>query len=409
MKKLAAVKVYWIASFAWGLITSIMFTLDMVYFVTIVKLNPLQLVLVGTTLESMVFLFEIPTGIVADVYSRRLSTIIGYVLMGLGFLIEGSLPVFVTILLAQVVWGLGWTFISGAQSAWIADEVGAENVGPIYLRGTQGEQLGGLLGIPMAVVLGSVRLNLPILTGGALFILLALFLAVCMPEQGFHPVAQSERKTWRAMTQTLREGVGLIRTRPALLTFLAIAVFVGLSSEGYDRLWTAHILQSFRFPAVGHLRTETWFGILRAGSMLLTMAATEITRRCLNERRAAAMGRLLQAIFAMMGASILLLALTGNIILAMLAYWVFETLRCTAYPLSEAWVNQQIDSTVRATVLSMTSQVDALGQIVGGPIVGTIGTLFSLRAALVAAGVILAPVVALYGRVVAQWRKPQPT
>jgi len=182
-----------------------------------------------------------------------------------------------------------------------------------------------------------------------------------------------------------------------------------LSSEGYDRLWTAHILQSFRFPAVGHLRTETWFGILRAGSMLLTMAATEITRRCLNERRAAAMGRLLQAIFAMMGASILLLALTGNIILAMLAYWVFETLRRTAYPLSEAWVNQQIDSTVRATVLSMTSQVDALGQIVGGPIVGTIGTLFSLRAALVAAGVILAPVVALYGRVVAQWRKPQPT
>ena len=38
---------------------------------------PLQLVLVGTTLELACFLFEIPTGIVADLYSRRLSVVIG--------------------------------------------------------------------------------------------------------------------------------------------------------------------------------------------------------------------------------------------------------------------------------------------------------------------------------------------
>jgi MFS transporter, DHA3 family, tetracycline resistance protein len=44
---------------------------------------------------------------------------------------------------------------------------------------------------------------------------------------------------------------------------------------------------------------------------------------------------------------------------------------------------------VRATVISTTAQIDALGQMIGGPIVGLIGTAFSVSAALVASGLIL--------------------
>ncbi len=114
MKKLNAYPVYLILSGADGMISSIIFTVNMIYQVTVVGLNPLQLVLVGTTLEATAFLFEIPTGVVADVYSRRLSIIIGTVMMGFGFVLEGSIPRFETILLAQVIWGLGYTFTSGA-------------------------------------------------------------------------------------------------------------------------------------------------------------------------------------------------------------------------------------------------------------------------------------------------------
>jgi hypothetical protein len=46
-------------------------------------LNPLQLVLVGTVLEATAFLAEIPTGVLADVYSRRWSVIVGGPLVGL--------------------------------------------------------------------------------------------------------------------------------------------------------------------------------------------------------------------------------------------------------------------------------------------------------------------------------------
>ena len=54
-----------------------------VYLVQELHLSPLQLVLMGTAMEAAVFLFEIPTGVVADTYSRRLSLIVGYVGMGL--------------------------------------------------------------------------------------------------------------------------------------------------------------------------------------------------------------------------------------------------------------------------------------------------------------------------------------
>jgi len=121
VKKLPPATVYLIYSTATSLFFAIIFTVNLVYQVTVVALNPLQLVLVGTLLEASVFLFEVPTGVVADVFSRRLSIIIGVFLIGLGFIVEGSFPYFWTVLLCQVVWGIGYTFTSGATAAWIAD------------------------------------------------------------------------------------------------------------------------------------------------------------------------------------------------------------------------------------------------------------------------------------------------
>jgi len=120
-----------------GFLQSLIWTLSTLYFVDVASLNPLQLVLVGTVLEASVFLFEIPTGIVADLYSRKKSIVIGFVLIGLGFLLQGLVPHFVAILLAQALWGIGYTFTSGADSAWISDELGEDDLARVFLRGSQ--------------------------------------------------------------------------------------------------------------------------------------------------------------------------------------------------------------------------------------------------------------------------------
>jgi len=126
MDKNRAVKTYVGLRLFSALFFAVIVTVNLVYQATVVGLGPLQLVLVGTLLETVTFLFEIPTGIVADLYSRKLSVMIGVFLIGLGFVIEGAVPAFTAVLLAQIVWGIGFTFVSGAREAWIADEVGEE-------------------------------------------------------------------------------------------------------------------------------------------------------------------------------------------------------------------------------------------------------------------------------------------
>lgn len=77
MKILNAYQVYLILQGATTLLSSMVFTVNLVYQATVVHLDPLQLVLVGILLKSVVFICEVPTGVVANVYSRRLSIIIG--------------------------------------------------------------------------------------------------------------------------------------------------------------------------------------------------------------------------------------------------------------------------------------------------------------------------------------------
>ncbi len=394
-----AFALYLVMTGAVSLFFTLIFTVNMIYQVTVVDLNPLQLVLVGTLLEVTIFVFEVPTGIVADVYSRRLSMLIGYVLMGAGFVVEGAVPQFGTVLAGQVLWGLGYTFTSGATQAWIADEVGDERAGQAFLRGAQVGSIGGLVGIPIGVGLGSLDIRLPILLGGALFIGLAGALALVMPERGFTPTPADERESWRTMAHTLRDGVQLVRGRAVLVTFAGVSVFYGLYSEGLDRLWTAHLLEDFTFPLVGHLKPVVWFGLINVAVLLLSAGGTEIVRRRVTVQQPGYVVRVLFAISAGMIAAILVFALAEPFGLAVLAVLSFKVLRSISEPLVSAWINPHIESGVRATVFSLMSQVDAISQVAGGPVLGVIGTRVSIRAAIVTSGFVLSPVLLLYGRV----------
>jgi DHA3 family tetracycline resistance protein-like MFS transporter len=400
IRKWNAYALYLTMQGALALFTGIIFTASSIYQVTVAGLTPLQLVLVGTTLELSVFIFEIPTGVVADVYSRRLSIIIGMFLIGLGFLLEGTFPIFWTILLAQVLWGVGYTFTSGATEAWITDEIGEAAAGRAFLRSNQVDQIASLAGIGLGVLLGSLRISLPIQIGGLLIALLGLFLALFMPETGFKPAPSEERDSWHKLAHTFREGVATVRARPALLTILSVGLVYGLYSEGYDRLWTKHILDQFTFPLAGQLQPVFWFGLIRAVGMLLSVGTVELVRRKVQTEQPVAVARASWAISAVLVISLFSFALAKTLLVAVSAIWLISMARNVIDPLYTAWVNQRLDSRVRATVLSMSGQVDAIGQVAGGPVVGVIGSQLSVQAALIASALTLSPVLLLYPRAI---------
>ncbi len=279
LKKLDAYKTYLILQGAGGLFFALMTTTNLVYQAQVAHLSPLQLVLVGTALELSVFLFEVPTGIVADVYSRRLSVIVGTFLMGLGFIFGGTIPRFDAILLSQLIWGFGFTFTSGATQAWIADEVGEAKAGRAFLRGSQVRQAGSLIGIVVATALANLTVNLPIIIGSIFYMLLAFFLMIVMPEAGFKPTRLENRNSWQKMAYTFKSGLQTVRTSPALLLIIAVGVIYSVFSEGFDRLWTPHFLNEFELPQLGSLEPVTWFGIVRGGGLILSIIATGIVNR----------------------------------------------------------------------------------------------------------------------------------
>jgi MFS transporter, DHA3 family, tetracycline resistance protein len=394
--RLSAYTVYLLFSGATSLSFSIIFTVNMVYQVEVAKLNPLQLVLVGTVLESAAFICQVPTGVLADMYSRRLAVILGIFVFGLAFILEGSFPRFDVIVVSQILFGVGATLMDGAEQAWITDEVGEEKVGHVFLRGTQVGLIAGLLGAAISVGLGSLRLNLPIVMGGALSVVIAVFLLFFMPENNFHPAPKAERRTWRDMGNTFLSGLRVVRGRPILITILLIALLYGLYSEGFDRLWTAHFLTNFTFPTLGQFKPVVWFGILSVVGTLLTLGATEVVRRWIDIALQRILIRVLFVLNVLGIVSLLVFALAGNFFLAVAAVLLFRVFRTVNEPIYTTWLTQNIEAKVRATVISMRGQVDAFGQIVGGPPVGYIGTAFSVRAALVAASALLSPVLFLY-------------
>lgn len=401
LRPLPAYRVYLLTQAVFALAFMTFTVLASVYRIQVVGLNPFELVLVGTVLEATAFLLETPTGIVADVYSRKLSVIIGFLLFGLGFMLEGLIPTLASVLIAQVIWGAGATFISGALQAWIADELGEQGIGQVYLRGSQVQQAAAIFGIPLAVGLGSVTLGLPLVAAGAILVALSITLIAIMPEQGFRPTRDADHSPFRSMRETFTLGIQTVRGRPVVMMIVLIAVLAGASSEGFDRLAEKHLIDNFSFPALpsGPLdNLVLWFGLIAAAGMLINIGITEIVRRRVNtdDHRALAMALLsttVLLIFFLVG-----FALAGSFALAIAGMLAVKTTRMMREPLTTAWLNQSLSSRMRATVISFRNQADALGQIAGGPALGLIATVASLPAAFVVAASILVPALYLYRR-----------
>ncbi len=235
LPKIKADLIFYIYKSGWGLFFSLVVTVFSIYHIEMVKLNPLQLVLIGTVLELSCFLFEIPTGIVADFHSRKWSIVFGLLLMGIGFFLEGIFPVFWIVLGAQVVWGIGATFISGADMAWLTDELKDRSPDLVLMRGYQLEQLFFLIGIPISIVIATVRINGPILLSASLFILLGIFLATFMPEKNYQAISRQKRTTWRGMLGNFGKGLILARGMPLVFGLFLITLISGFFSEGFDR------------------------------------------------------------------------------------------------------------------------------------------------------------------------------
>ena len=351
-------------------------------------LSPFRLVLLGVVMELVVLVSESPTGAMADVFSRKWSIVLAWVLMGAAQILSPVSDSLVILLIWQGLFGFGYTFQSGADTAWVTDEIGTED-DSLVMNKAIALVLGIAVGVGVAIGLTQWSVRGTMAVSGVVSLVVAVVLAATMTETNFTPIDRSERTTSGAFLETWRNGFLLVRSSRVLRILMVATFIIAMVDETVDRLDFPR-MRELGFPDVDAQESAAIFGAIWVGMSLLALpamlfASKRIDENTSNRRSTIWMGGLLAigAIgIAMMSGTIFLLAVLG---------WVMrDVVRELIDPLGEAWVNRQAHSEVRATVISFRSQSMAFGELIGGLSLGLLAEIVSLQAAFFTGAVLLA-------------------
>lgn len=378
-------KIYYFLTSSRSFCIQIVFTLNAIYYVSQAGLNPLQLVLIGTIMELAILFFEIPTGLVADFFGRKRSLVIGTFIIGVAHLLEGSFPAFWAIAVGALFWGIGWTFISGAETAWIADELENNELDDVFLKGARYSSLGSFFGIIVSVLLAIIfTVQISILIAGGLLVLIAIISSRIVPETKFVSIAREETTSFHQMQIAIKSGITQIKGNTILFGLAAITLFAGLASEGFDRLWGAHFIEGFQMNEEDAIY---WFGAFYAIAFLLNIGLLKLVETFVKERFAI----VLVFLNSLLVIAMLFFATSEEFLLAAILYWGIASLRAVNSPLMNIMTNKQLQSQGRATTLSMYGQLDAFGQVAGGPLVGMIALYTSVQGGIITSAILIIP------------------
>jgi hypothetical protein len=256
-----------------------------------------------------------------------------------------------------------------------------------------------VVGSLLSGVVALAGLHVPLLAAGSMLCALAVVLGLVMPESPFERpatlqsaagVARQAAALLAGQTRSVRRSVVAV---PGLALLFGMTFFVGLWSESFDRLWGAFLIRDIGFPHLAGLRPVIWFSLLACAVALLGLASTEVAKRRVLRLGPDSLVSALLTVTVLIGVAVAAMTSAHAFVLAVLCFLAVEVLRPVISPLVDGWMIGRIPQSVRATALSAKEMFDSGGQIVSGPIIGSIGNLASIRVALLAGAAALGPAV----------------
>ncbi len=333
-------------------------------------------------------IFEIPTGVVADLWGRKASFLLGTIIL----LLSTVLYLFMWQIqaglwgwaLSSAILGLGFTFFSGATEAWLVDALAftgfAGNLEDVFARGQivngsamlVGSVAGGYIaqlthiGVPYIMRAGTLGITFII----ALFFMKDLGFT---PEKGVRPLV----KMRRILSASLDGG---IRNRPVRWVMLMGPFTMGVG------MFAFYAMQPYLLELYGRGQAYGIAGLaaaIIAGSQIAGGFLSSLIRRVFSRRTTAII-----AITIISSISLIVIGLAGNFwaALGMLVVWAM----CAAAirPVRQTYLNGLISSAERATVLSFDSLISSTGGVVSQPVLGRVADLYGYSASYVVTGLI---------------------
>jgi MFS family permease len=367
------------ASLIWGVNT--LFLLD-------AGLDIFEVFIANAAFTAGMVVFEIPTGVVADTAGRRTSFLLSIVVLVLGTLLYLALAQtgagVVAFSAASIVLGLGFTFYSGAVEAWLVDALDATGytgaLDQVFARGGQVTGAAMLIGTVGGGLLGGIDLALPYIARVGLLVAVFLVALRSMRDIGFQSRSVSVRTYPSEMHRVLNAGIqyGLQRHSVRLIMIVSFIQTGFLMWAFYA--WPPYFLELLNRDAV-------WVAGVVAG--LISIAT--IVGNTLVARFAKVCGRrttmLLGAVVAQ-GAAAVGVGLVGSFWPALALLLISMGAMGVAAPVKQAYLNQVIPSSERATVLSFDAMTGSAGGVVGQIGLGAVSRARSVAAGYVVGGLI---------------------
>ncbi len=380
------------ASFIWGINT--LFLLD-------AGLSNLEAFAANAFFSVGMFIFEIPTGVVADTLGRRASYLLGTVTLAVSTVLYWLLWVwespFWAWAIVSMLLGLGFTFFSGAVDAWLVDALHATeyrgSLETVFGRATVVGNVAMLAGSVLGGVVAQITdLGVPFLIRGAVLALMFVVAALLMHDLGFTPErgAGPITATRTVLRASIRYGLG---NRPVRWLMLATPFTMGVG------FYVFYALQPYLLELWGDEGAYSIAGLAAAilsGAGVVGGLLAPFVRRLFRKRTSAILLATLSSV-----AVLVALSFTTNFWVAIVLLAVWGIASSIDDPVHRAYLNDMIPSKQRATVLSFDSLLGSAGGAAFQPILGRSADLGGYGASMLWSGaiaIIAAPFVLLSRR-----------
>lgn len=337
----------------WWLVTSL-------YLVTVAQLTPSQLVMIGVFQGLVSLIFEVPAGVIADTVSRKKALLISHLLMGSAMLATGLVKSFPLLVLTQMVWGIAWTFASGADVAFITDEINdPKKSSRVLTRAARADLEGSAISIVLIGLLAAVTsLQVAIITAGVGMLGLGFYVLTLFEETRFTPTRENR---WLTSLSIFKDGFKLVSKSKIILTMFMVTVLVNGASE-LGRLYPQQ-LTKIGFPALS--KPIVWLTVLNIITLLVGVAVLKIVEPRVHGLETARRDYALACIVGALG--LLLIAVLPSFAPAFVGIVLMDGVSGKlTRTLASIQVNNVTTDNVRATVHSFLAQCEYFGEIILG-------------------------------------------
>lgn len=365
------------ASLIWGINT--IFLLD-------AGLNNLQAFAANAFFTAGMVLFEVPTGVVADLKGRRTSFLLGTLTLAVSTFLYLLLWYWAAPFWAwagtSVLLGLGFTFFSGAVEAWLVDAMTHKGytgkMEAVFGKGQIMTGIGMLAGsIGGGFIAQATNLGVPYILRTIILVFTFVLAFLIMRDVGFRP-AKGE-STLKEIKKILKSSIDHgLRNPPVRWIMLSAPLVAGVSFYGF------YALQPYLLELWGDTQAYGIAGLAAAILALAQVAGGSLapyTRRFFTRRTSILLAGIICSTLLITGMGILT---NFWAVIILVALW--GLLEAAIIPVRQAYLNGLIPSQQRATLLSFDSLLGSSGGVVTQPILGKAADAWSYPASYVLSG-----------------------